>query len=100
MIDIIHKPEFLNNQLIHGDLSIDNLRGIEKNNSLTVIDFEFVCLGDSLWDYVIFNESIFAKFFSKSYQDIEQARFTFFITFFKNVYIQFHLSNHRKDLKK
>jgi hypothetical protein len=81
-LDTIEKQPFTKDCLIHGDMNIHNMRG-EISDKFSVIDFEFVCLGDPLWDYVCYIESVFSRYFTNINKEIYKIRFEIFTCFLK-----------------
>ena len=96
---LTEKQTFTNNYLIHGDMNVNNLRG-EINSTFQVIDFEFVCLGDPLWDYVCFVESVFSRYFTNINPKIYEIRFDILISFLKGFLNTNDLKNSKKDLER
>ena len=98
-LQLTEKQHFTNDYLIHGDMNVNNLRG-EIDKTFQVIDFEFVCLGDPLWDYVCYVESVFSKYFTNINQQIYQIRFEILMSFLKGFLNINDLKNNKKDLER
>ncbi len=78
---------FQNDNLIHGDFEIRNILQ-NKKFEFQIIDFEFVCKGDIVWDLVCFLESLMLVKFDLKYPEIFKIRFDIIITFIKQVFCQ------------
>lgn len=98
-LQLTDKQHFTNSFLIHGDMNVNNLRG-EIDSVFQVIDFEFVCLGDPLWDYVCFVESVFSRYFTNINSKIYQIRFDILTSFLKGFLSSSDLNNNKRELER
>lgn len=81
-LQLFENQKFRKGYLIHNDMNVNNMRGV-INDNFKMIDFELVCLGDPLWDYVCYVESVFSRYLTNIDSDIYKIRFEVLINFLK-----------------
>lgn len=93
----IHKTK---THIIHGDFRTENLI-FTDTEGCKIIDFEFVCEGDPMWDIANIFESLFTEnYFTSNKIEIFETKFQYIISFLNTYWGKTPLQNLKSEILK